>query len=178
MTDVLKYDGPPDDVAAILVSILERDGDGLSLKDPSEQLEDLTIVLCETMPIAMVKHVEDDRFMVTHLACYQPVHGVHPKLADLTDILKSFSRADRVPATCPMCDGTEWLRVGGEEARTGAAFAISLGVFRGVELPKTEELEQLRQVAVEKAFSNILEHPSIARIKEELGQNGDTGSGQ
>lgn len=175
MTEVLKYDGSPEDVAEILMAILDGDGERVALTDPMDEIMDLTVVVCEQMPIAMVQHVEGDKWKVTHLACYQPIHGVHPKLSELSDILMNFSRADKVDRQCQMCGGTEWLRVGGEEARTGAAFAISLGVFRGIKLSKTEQIEQMRQTAIEKAFANILEHPMVARIKAELGQSGDTG---
>jgi hypothetical protein len=176
MTEVLSFTGESIDVFNILSAILEKNGEGIVLDDPGEHLDSLAVVVCETMPVAMVKHIEDDRFDVTHLACYQPTHGTHPRMAELAGRLSGLVRADKVPSACPMCGGREWLPVGGEEARSGAAFAVSLGVFRGIELPKTESLEQLRKVAIELAFSSVLDHPVIAHIKNEVGQNIDQGT--
>lgn len=180
MTEVLKYEADHGNVADILVSVLEKDGNRLILSEPDETLEGLAVVVCETMPIAMIQHVEGNEFKVTHLACYQPIHGAHPKMVELSKSLLGFTRANRSSPVCQMCGGKEWLPVGGEEARTGAAFAISLGIFRGVQLPKCEELEQLRETAMEKAFANILNNPSLKNIQTQLsGQSGDdTGTGE
>lgn len=173
MTDVMKFESSPSDVSAVLTAVMVSDGEGLTLSDPGEQLEDLAVVVCETMPIAMVKHLGEDKFQVTHLACYSPTHGSHPKMAALQEKMMGIARADKVGAQCIMCGGRSWLPVGGEEARTGSAFAISMGIFRGVILPQTDELAKLGKVAMEKAFAKVLEHPIMTRIKSDLAGEGN-----
>jgi hypothetical protein len=163
---MMEFTASPDDVAAILLAAIDEKP--VTLIDPGEPLEELAIVVSETMRIATIEHKGKDQFEVKHIHCYAPVHGSHPRHAELTKALAEYNKRQNANIVCPICSGSNWLPTGGSDAKTGISFAISLGIFRGVQLPETKDILKARETSTEKAFSHVLNNPLVTRVREEL----------
>ncbi|MCP4569017.1 MAG: hypothetical protein GY841_15695 [FCB group bacterium] len=161
------FEGTSSDVSAILFSVIDGNRT-ITLEDPGEQIEGVSAIIVEKMGIATVKHLEKDQFEVHALHCFAPSHGAHPKFANITKQLEKHNIRQNKNITCPMCSGGGWLPADGDDAKTAAGLAVSFGFFRGVELPKTEELARAQEKAGESAFSGVLNHPLVTRIRSEL----------
>ena len=164
---MIYFEGTGADVSAIMISLTDGDGT-ITLEEPDEPLSDPAVVLAETMGIAMVEHIAGDKFNVIELHCYAPAHGSHPKFAKITKLLAPYNKRQNKNITCPMCSNRGWLPAGGSEAKTAASLSVSLGVFRGVELPKTDELKKAQETAINGAFPNVFDHSLVTRIGEKL----------
>jgi len=162
----MQFDGEPGDVSAILLAILNNET--VTFPDPGEKLDEAAVVVVEQIPIALLEHRGGESFDVRFLACYAPAHGSHPRHEGITAQLAQFNDRQNQNVTCPICDGKKWLPAERDEAKTAAAFAVSLGIFRGVRLPESDELNASRSEALEKAFSNVLDNPLVTRIRAEL----------
>jgi len=167
---MMQFEANGDDVAAILTAVL--DGAAVTLPDPGEQLEEAAVVTCETMRIAVLKHLGADKFEVQHLACYAPAHGAHPRHAQLAAKVAKVLGDKKREIPCPICNDQAWLPAAGMEAKTAASFAVSLGYYRGVMLPESEALNKAKETAMEKAFSNVLNNPLVTRIRSEMERSG------
>ena len=164
---MIYFEGIGTDVSAIMIALVDGDGT-ITLEEPDEPLDDPAVVVAETMGIAMVEHVDGDKFKIVEIHCYAPSHGSHPKFAKITKLLAKHNKRQNENITCPICAGRGWLPAGGTEAKTAASLAVSLGVFRGVKLPETEELKKAQNTSINSAFSNVFDHPLVTRISNEL----------
>jgi len=163
---MIQFDGTGLDINSVLIAVL--DGGHVTLLDPGEELGDVAVMVCEEMPIARLKQMTGDQFEVQDLACYAPAHGAHPRHAEIVAMLAKFNDPQNARITCPLCAGTGWLPAGRSEAKSCAAFAVSMGVFRGVQLPETEALAEIREVAMQRAFSHVFDNPYVTRIMAEV----------
>ncbi len=174
MTKV-QFNASPDDVARVMLAILDETT--VDILDPEQEIEGPAVMLCEDMPVATIEQLEGATFTIKHLACYAPVHGSHRRWAELTERLADYNKRQNKGIICPICGGQQWLPAAGNEAKTAACFAVSLGYFRGVQLPETEELIGARADALQKSFSNLLNNPLITRVMSENRESGDDDQG-
>lgn len=163
---IMKFEGTPGDVTDVILSVIE--GRDITLPDPGEKLDELAVMVAEDMEIATLKHLDGDRFRVTHIACYAPVHGAHVRYRELTKLLEKYNNRQNEKITCPICAGQKWLPVDGNEAKTGVSFAVALGMFRGVKLDETDAVVSARGKASKIAFANVFDNPLVTRIQAEV----------
>ena len=96
-----------------------------------DQVETVGELECEGMAIARVSEQGE----VEAVACPGPCHGVHPRYREAAEKLARTPVGEtQAPADCERCKGIGWLEIGTQGAGEAVAFALTVGMYRGVVL--------------------------------------------
>lgn len=116
---------------------------------PQEHIE----VHAEGVPIARLAW-DSGHHRVVALACHGVKHGSHPRWAKLEKKLSELVGTDK-KNECEICRGNSWLPVSTGEGLTAASLGLSVGIYRGVTLPKEEIPEDISKLSLVRAFFGV-----------------------
>lgn len=93
-------------------------------------------ITCENVSICKVDITGPGKYKITAVACIHPRHNTVVDLYPLSDRSRKILSKVQGRSTCPMCNGTKWIDPSAAETRQVVLFAASLGIFRGIKIPK------------------------------------------
>jgi hypothetical protein len=102
-----------------------------------------TEIVCESMHIA--RHLFGAEL---ELACIHPVHGMHARYGELAQRIALLRYGQVVGGVCPVCAGAQWLPADSAPARQQVILALSVGFYRGIEIPQLKRKPRPRSDAV------------------------------
>jgi hypothetical protein len=107
-----------------------------------EQIDAVGELKCEDMAIARVSESGE----IEAVACPSSCHGVHPRYQEAAEKLaKAAVEEAQAPTDCERCKGVGWLEIGTQAAGEAVAFALTVGMYRGVVLDFGDLAPQARR---------------------------------